>query len=52
MNIIQAQGFEVALRSFTANCVRLPGCPLGHGDGQRRDRPAAGAAEPGHTQAR
>ena len=28
---VQAQGFEVALRSFTANCVRLPGCPLGHG---------------------
>jgi len=28
---VQAQGFEVALRSFTANCVRLPGCPLGNG---------------------
>jgi pimeloyl-ACP methyl ester carboxylesterase len=31
MNLIQAQGFEVALRSFTANCVRLASCPLGHG---------------------
>ena len=31
MNVVQAQGFEVALRSFTANCVRLPGCPLGNG---------------------
>ena len=31
MNVVQAQGFEVALRSFTANCVRLPSCPLGHG---------------------
>jgi pimeloyl-ACP methyl ester carboxylesterase len=30
-NVVQAQGFEVALRSFTANCVRLPGCPLGNG---------------------
>ena len=29
--VVQAKGFEVALRSFTANCVRLPGCPLGHG---------------------
>jgi pimeloyl-ACP methyl ester carboxylesterase len=27
----QGQGFEVALRSFTANCMRLAGCPLGHG---------------------
>ena len=31
MNIVQAQGFEVALRSFTASCVRLQGCPLGNG---------------------
>jgi pimeloyl-ACP methyl ester carboxylesterase len=31
MSIVQAQGFEVALRSFTANCVRIPGCPLGNG---------------------
>jgi pimeloyl-ACP methyl ester carboxylesterase len=31
MNNVQAQGFQVALRSFTANCVRLSGCPLGHG---------------------
>jgi pimeloyl-ACP methyl ester carboxylesterase len=30
MNQVQAQGFEVALRSFTANCLRLPSCPLGH----------------------
>jgi pimeloyl-ACP methyl ester carboxylesterase len=30
-SVIQAQGFELALRSFTANCVRLPGCPLGNG---------------------
>jgi pimeloyl-ACP methyl ester carboxylesterase len=31
INITQAQGFEVALRSFTANCLRSTGCPLGHG---------------------
>jgi len=30
-NIVQAKGFEVALRSFTASCVRLAGCPLGNG---------------------
>jgi pimeloyl-ACP methyl ester carboxylesterase len=30
MNVVQAQGFEVALRSFTADCVRRPVCPLGH----------------------
>jgi len=28
-NIIQADGFEVALRSFAADCVRRPDCPLG-----------------------
>jgi pimeloyl-ACP methyl ester carboxylesterase len=31
MTIVQAKGFEVALRSFTANCLRLADCPLGHG---------------------
>jgi hypothetical protein len=31
MNVVQAQGFEVALRSFTANCLRHPACPLGKG---------------------
>jgi pimeloyl-ACP methyl ester carboxylesterase len=31
MNVAQAQGFEVALRSFTASCLRLAGCPLGRG---------------------
>ena len=31
LNSVQAQGFEVALRSFTADCVRRPGCPLGNG---------------------
>ncbi len=31
MNVVQAQGFEVALRSFTADCLRLATCPLGHG---------------------
>jgi pimeloyl-ACP methyl ester carboxylesterase len=31
LNKVQAQGFEVALRSFTADCVRMPACPLGHG---------------------
>jgi pimeloyl-ACP methyl ester carboxylesterase len=31
MSAVQAQGFEVALRSFTADCVRLSACPLGHG---------------------
>ena len=31
MNATQAQGFEVALRSFTANCLQQAGCPLGRG---------------------
>ena len=31
MNVVQAQGFEVALRSFTADCVKRNPCPLGHG---------------------
>ena len=31
INITQGEGFEVALRSFTANCMRLAGCPLGQG---------------------
>jgi pimeloyl-ACP methyl ester carboxylesterase len=30
MNIVQAQGFQVALRSFTASCLRSGTCPLGH----------------------
>ena len=30
-SVVQAEGFEVALRSFTANCVRIRGCPLGNG---------------------
>jgi pimeloyl-ACP methyl ester carboxylesterase len=32
MNIVQAEGFQAALRSFTANCLRLPACPFRHGD--------------------
>lgn len=31
INITQGEGFEVALRSFTANCLRLASCPLGRG---------------------
>lgn len=31
INITQGEGFEVALRSFTASCMRLTGCPLGQG---------------------
>jgi pimeloyl-ACP methyl ester carboxylesterase len=31
MNSVQAQGFEVALRSFTANCLQQASCPLGRG---------------------
>ena len=31
INITQGEGFEVALRSFTANCMRLASCPLGRG---------------------
>ena len=31
INITQGEGFEVALRSFTANCMRLTDCPLGQG---------------------
>ena len=30
MNVAQAQGFEVALRSFTADCLRRAACPLGN----------------------
>jgi pimeloyl-ACP methyl ester carboxylesterase len=29
MNAVQAQGFEVALRAFIANCQTSAGCPLG-----------------------
>ncbi|HUK68944.1 MAG TPA: alpha/beta hydrolase [Streptosporangiaceae bacterium] len=28
-NIVQAQGFQVAFRSFAADCVKRPDCPLG-----------------------
>jgi pimeloyl-ACP methyl ester carboxylesterase len=31
MNFVQAQGFEVALRAFVADCVARAGCPLGRG---------------------
>jgi pimeloyl-ACP methyl ester carboxylesterase len=31
LNQVQAQGFEVALHSFTANCIQMSNCPLGHG---------------------
>jgi pimeloyl-ACP methyl ester carboxylesterase len=31
INLVQAQGFEVALKSFTTNCEQTAGCPLGHG---------------------
>ena len=31
MNAVQAQGFEVALRAFIANCQASAGCPLGRG---------------------
>jgi pimeloyl-ACP methyl ester carboxylesterase len=31
MNIVQAQGFQVALASFLSNCLHLAACPLGHG---------------------
>jgi pimeloyl-ACP methyl ester carboxylesterase len=31
MNIVQGEGFEVALRSFAANCMARTDCPLGHG---------------------
>jgi pimeloyl-ACP methyl ester carboxylesterase len=31
INITQGEGFEVALRSFTANCMQLASCPLGRG---------------------
>ncbi len=30
MNAVQAQGFEVALRAFIANCTASASCPLGH----------------------
>jgi pimeloyl-ACP methyl ester carboxylesterase len=28
-NLVQAEGFEVAFRSFAADCVHRPSCPLG-----------------------
>jgi pimeloyl-ACP methyl ester carboxylesterase len=31
MNIVQGQGFEVALRAFVADCVARAGCPAGRG---------------------
>ncbi len=31
VSVVQAQGFQVALRSFITNCVARPDCPLGHG---------------------
>jgi pimeloyl-ACP methyl ester carboxylesterase len=31
MNIVQAEGFEVALRSFAADCMTRAGCPIGRG---------------------
>jgi pimeloyl-ACP methyl ester carboxylesterase len=31
VNIEQAKGFERALRSFAADCVQRPNCPLGNG---------------------
>jgi pimeloyl-ACP methyl ester carboxylesterase len=40
INLTQAEGFETALRSFTANCMTQTHCPLGHAGG-----PAAGIAK-------
>ena len=31
MNVVQAQGFQVALASFIGDCLRMSSCPLGHG---------------------
>ncbi len=31
MNVVQAQGFQVALRSFVADCLRRSACPFPHG---------------------
>jgi pimeloyl-ACP methyl ester carboxylesterase len=31
MNIVQGEGFEVALRSFAADCMKRTDCALGHG---------------------
>jgi pimeloyl-ACP methyl ester carboxylesterase len=31
-NIVQAQGFQVALRSFVADCLRQPACPFPRGE--------------------
>jgi pimeloyl-ACP methyl ester carboxylesterase len=31
INQVQAEGFEVALHAFAANCMASPGCPLGRG---------------------
>jgi pimeloyl-ACP methyl ester carboxylesterase len=32
MNLTQARGFQVALRSFIADCLRRPGCPFARGE--------------------
>ena len=42
-DIIQAEGFQVALRSFTAWCLTTTGCPLRGGSGGA-GRPGPGAA--------
>jgi pimeloyl-ACP methyl ester carboxylesterase len=31
-NTVQAEGFQVALRSFVADCLRRPGCPFPRGE--------------------
>ncbi len=31
LNKVQAEGFQVALKSFISSCLHLAGCPLGHG---------------------
>ncbi len=34
-NIVQAEGFQVAFRSFAADCVKRPDCPLGSASAAR-----------------
>jgi len=43
-NIVQAEGFQVAFRSFAADCLKRQGCPLGQAGGSGLAGGAAAAA--------
>jgi pimeloyl-ACP methyl ester carboxylesterase len=43
-NIVQAEGFQLAFRSFAADCLKRPDCPLGPPGGSGLSSGAASAA--------